>query len=145
MQQDTSMLDLDNQLCFLIYSTNLALHQLYRKLLSPLGLTYPQYLVMLVLWEKDQLMVSEIGSRLFLESSTLTPLLKKLENAGLLSRKRSTRDERQVIITLTTLGMALKQQAIDIPHHIAKASACNLNELMQLKEQLEKVRTNISQ
>lgn len=145
MQQDTSMLDLDNQLCFLIYSTNLALHQLYRKLLSPLGLTYPQYLVMLVLWEKDQLTVSEIGSRLFLESSTLTPLLKKLENAGFLSRKRSTRDERQVIITLTTQGIALKQQAIDIPHQIAEASACNLNELMQLKEQLEKVRTNISQ
>ena len=145
MQQDTSMLDLDNQLCFLIYSTNLALHQLYRKLLSPLGLTYPQYLVMLVLWEKDQLTVSEIGSRLFLESSTLTPLLKKLENAGFLLRKRSTRDERQVIITLTTQGIALKQQAIDIPHQIAEASACNLNELMQLKEQLEKVRTNISQ
>lgn len=72
MQQDASILELDNQLCFLIYSTNLALHQLYRKLLSPLGLTYPQYLVMLVLWEKDQLTVSEIGSRLFLESSTLT-------------------------------------------------------------------------
>ena len=145
MQQDASILELDNQLCFLIYSTNLALHQLYRKLLSPLGLTYPQYLVMLVLWEKDQLTVSEIGSRLFLESSTLTPLLKKLEHLGLLSRKRSTQDERQVIITLSPQGQELKQQALDIPHQIAQASACNLDELMQLKEQLETLRTNISQ
>ncbi len=76
MDQDCQNLKLENQLCFLIYSTNLALNQLYRKLLTPLGITYPQYLVMLVLWEKDEITVSEIGSKLFLESSTLTPILK---------------------------------------------------------------------
>lgn len=80
MGDEHQQLLLDNQLCFLIYSTNLALNQVYRQLLAPLGLTYPQYLVMLVLWEKDQLSVSEIGERLFLESSTLTPLLKKIGN-----------------------------------------------------------------
>lgn len=79
MGDEHQQLRLDNQLCFLIYSTNLALNQVYRQLLSPLGLTYPQYLVMLVLWERDQLSVSKIGERLFLESSTLTPLLKNLK------------------------------------------------------------------
>ncbi len=144
MQQDSSILHLDNQLCFLIYSTNLALHQLYRKLLAPLGLTYPQYLVMLVLWEKDHITVSDIGAQLFLESSTLTPLLKKLESLQLLTRQRSKRDERQVIISLTDQGAQLKSQALDIPDQLAQASACDLDELMQLKSQLEALRTNIS-
>ena len=111
MQQDYSNLNLDHQLCFLVYSTNLALNQLYRKLLTPLGLTYPQYLVMLVLWEKDGLTVSEIGEKLFLESSTLTPLLKKLQSNGIVNRERSTKDERQVIISLTAEGHALKLKA----------------------------------
>lgn len=82
-------LDLDNQLCFALYSTNLALHKIYRQLLTPLGLTYPQYLVMLVLWEKDDVTVSDIGERLYLDSATLTPLLKRMESAGLLMRQRS--------------------------------------------------------
>lgn len=103
MDQDCQNLKLENQLCFLIYSTNLALNQLYRKLLAPLGLTYPQYLVMLVLWEQDEVTVSEIGTKL-LESSTLTPILKKLEALRLLHRTRSTQDERQVIITLSDEG-----------------------------------------
>jgi DNA-binding MarR family transcriptional regulator len=110
MGDEHKQLLLDNQLCFLIYSTNLALNQVYRQLLSPLGLTYPQYLVMLVLWERDQLSVSEIGERLFLESSTLTPLLKKLEASQLISRRRSVEDERQVIISLTPQGHTLKLQ-----------------------------------
>lgn len=89
MGEEHQQLLLDNQLCFLVYSTNLAINQVYRQLLAPLKLTYPQYLVMLVLWEKDQVTVSEIGDRLFLESSTLTPILKKLESAQLIHRKRS--------------------------------------------------------
>ena len=89
---------LDVQLCFALYSAGLAMNKVYRKLLSQLGLTYPQYLVMLVLWERDQLTVSEIGERLFLDSATLTPLLKRLESAKLLNRLRSTEDERQVVI-----------------------------------------------
>ena len=94
-------LKLDQQLCFALYSAGLAMNKVYRKLLSQLGLTYPQYLVMLVLWERDQLTVSEIGGRLFLDSATLTPLLKRLQSAKLLDRVRSTEDERQVVISLT--------------------------------------------
>ncbi|WP_434278837.1 MarR family winged helix-turn-helix transcriptional regulator [Acinetobacter sp. CE-15] len=144
MQQDYSNLNLDHQLCFLVYSTNLALNQLYRKLLTPLGLTYPQYLVMLVLWEKDGLTVSEIGEKLFLESSTLTPLLKKLQSNGIVNRERSTKDERQVIISLTAAGHALKLKAVNIPLQVAQASACDLDSITQLKDLLSNLRENIS-
>ena len=103
MDQDCQNLKLENQLCFLIYSTNLALNQLYRKLLAPLGITYPQYLVMLVLWEQDEVTVSEIGAKLF---RIIYPhsYLEKLEASHLLHRTRSTQDERQVIITLSDEG-----------------------------------------
>ncbi|BFM63667.1 MarR family winged helix-turn-helix transcriptional regulator [Acinetobacter baumannii] len=144
MDQDCQNLKLENQLCFLIYSTNLALNQLYRKLLTPLGITYPQYLVMLVLWEKDEITVSEIGSKLFLESSTLTPILKKLEALQLLNRTRSKEDERQVIITLSEKGKKLKEQAVNIPTHILEASSCDTATLLGLKEQLTQLRTNIA-
>jgi MarR family len=87
---------LDNQLCFALYSTSLAMTKLYKPLLETLGLTYPQYLVMLVLWERDGLMVSELGERLFLDSGTLTPLLKRLESSGLIARIRDVQDERRV-------------------------------------------------
>ncbi|MDC4458425.1 MarR family transcriptional regulator [Acinetobacter baumannii] len=144
MDQDCQNLKLENQLCFLIYSTNLALNQLYRKLLTPLGITYPQYLVMLVLWEKDEITVSEIGSKLFLESSTLTPILKKLEALQLLNRTRSKEDERQVIITLSEKGKKLKEQAVNIPTHILEASSCDTATLLGLKDQLTQLRTNIT-
>ncbi|MDQ9030302.1 MarR family winged helix-turn-helix transcriptional regulator [Acinetobacter nosocomialis] len=144
MDQDCQNLKLENQLCFLIYSTNLALNQLYRKLLTPLGITYPQYLVMLVLWEKDEITVSEIGSKLFLESSTLTPILKKLEALKLLNRTRSKEDERQVIITLSEKGKKLKEQAVNIPTHILEASSCDTATLLGLKDQLTQLRTNIA-
>ncbi|CAA0215230.1 MarR family winged helix-turn-helix transcriptional regulator [Acinetobacter baumannii] len=144
MDQDCQNLKLENQLCFLIYSTNLALNQLYRKLLTPLGITYPQYLVMLVLWEKDEITVSEIGSKLFLESSTLTPILKKLEALQLLNRTRSKEDERQVIITLSEKGKKLKEQALNIPTHILEASSCDTATLLSLKDQLTQLRTNIA-
>ncbi|MFV5619928.1 MarR family winged helix-turn-helix transcriptional regulator [Acinetobacter baumannii] len=144
MDQDCQNLKLENQLCFLIYSTNLALNQLYRKLLTPLGITYPQYLVMLVLWEKDEITVSEIGSKLFLESSTLTPILKKLEALQLLNRTRSKEDERQVIITLSEKGKKLKEQAVNIPKHILEASSCDTATLLGLKDQLTRLRTNIA-
>ncbi|AVI33974.1 MarR family winged helix-turn-helix transcriptional regulator [Acinetobacter baumannii] len=144
MDQDCQNLKLENQLCFLIYSTNLTLNQLYRKLLTPLGITYPQYLVMLVLWEKDEITVSEIGSKLFLESSTLTPILKKLEALQLLNRTRSKEDERQVIITLSEKGKKLKEQAVNIPTHILEASSCDTATLLGLKDQLTQLRTNIA-
>lgn len=144
MDQDCQNLKLENQLCFLIYSTNLALNQLYRKLLTPLGITYPQYLVMLVLWEKDEITVSEIGNKLFLESSTLTPILKKLEAMQFVNRTRSKEDERQVIITLSEKGKELKEQAVNIPAHILEASSCDMTTLLGLKDQLTQLRTNIA-
>ena len=106
---------LDQQLCFALYSANLAMHKVYRPLLNALGLTYPQYLVMLVLWEEDALTVSAVGERLYLDSATLTPLLKRLETAGLLTRTRAEDDERQVVIELTAKGRHLRQGARDVP------------------------------
>lgn len=136
-------LHLDNQLCFALYSANLALNKLYRQLLAPLNLTYPQYLVMLVLWERDDLTVSGIGERLFLDSATLTPLLKRLENAGLLLRQRSRQDERQVAVTLTDAGRALQQQAVSIPASISCAAACDADTMSALKKELEYLREQL--
>ena len=127
---------LSEQLCFALYSTMLAMNKVYRKLLRKLGLTYPQYLVMLVLWERDELMVSEIGERLFLDSTTLTPLLKRLESSGLLTRTRAASDERQVIITLTRQGRALKTQAQDVPESVFCASECTLEEIVSIRDHL---------
>ena len=143
-QTSSSLLHLDNQLCFALYSTNLAMHKQYRGLLKALGLTYPQYLAMLVLWERDEVTVSEIGERLFLDSATLTPLLKRLETLSLLTRARAADDERQVIITLTAKGRALRNKAEKIPEQIFCASGCELDTLLALKQQLETLRTNLA-
>jgi len=136
-------LKLDNQLCFALYSTNLAMHKLYRGLLKSLGLTYPQYLVMLVLWEQDERTVSEIGERLFLDSATLTPLLKRLEAAGLVWRRRATEDERQVVIGLSDEGRALRRRAAKVPEQVFCAAACELAQMQSLKAQLESLRSNL--
>ncbi|WP_115046385.1 MarR family winged helix-turn-helix transcriptional regulator [Xanthomonas arboricola] len=138
-----ALLQLDNQLCFALYSANLAMHKLYRGLLKTLDLTYPQYLVLLVLWETDGRSVSEIGERLFLDSATLTPLLKRLQAAGLVTRTRAASDERQVIIALTDSGRALRAKAGAVPEQVLCASACSLDELRRLKQQLETLRTNL--
>ncbi|WP_111894598.1 MarR family winged helix-turn-helix transcriptional regulator [Acinetobacter sp. MB5] len=140
---DDRLLKLDNQLCFAVYSANLAFNQKYRQLLAPLGITYPQYLVMLVLWEQDQRTVSDIGKRLYLESSTLTPMLKKLESSGFITRQRSEQDERQVLIGLTLKGQALKQQAQAIPELIQQTSQCDVQTLIALKQQLEELRSKL--
>ncbi|KGD85434.1 DNA-binding MarR family transcriptional regulator [Pantoea sp. PNA 14-12] len=134
---------LDQQLCFALYSANLAMHKVYRKLLSQMDITYPQYLVMLVLWQQDSLTVSEIGERLFLDSATLTPLLKRLENAGLINRQRSRQDERQVVVSLTDAGWALRQQAESIPDDIQCASDCSEDEMYALKLQLNQLRDKL--
>ncbi|CAD1786506.1 MarR family transcriptional regulator [Xanthomonas euroxanthea] len=138
-----ALLQLDNQLCFALYSANLAMHKLYRGLLKTLDLTYPQYLVLLVLWETDGRSVSEIGERLFLDSATLTPLLKRLQAAGLVTRTRAASDERQVIIALTDSGRALRAKAGAVPEQVFCASACSLEELRHLKQQLETLRSNL--
>jgi DNA-binding MarR family transcriptional regulator len=103
-------LKLDNQLCFALYAASNAMTRLYRDRLERLGLTYPQYLVLLVLWEQDGIAVKEIGQRLHLDSGTLTPMLKRMEQAGLVERRRSKADERQVDIVLTPAGQALKAE-----------------------------------
>ncbi|MFJ7502068.1 MarR family winged helix-turn-helix transcriptional regulator [Serratia grimesii] len=135
-----NLLLLDQQLCFALYSANLALHKVYRKLLNQLDLTYPQYLVMLVLWERDEIRVTDIGERLFLDSATLTPLLKRLETAGLLVRYRATADERQVIIALSDAGRALREKAQSVPEAVMCATDCSLDEIVNIKQQLEKLR-----
>jgi DNA-binding MarR family transcriptional regulator len=138
-----ALLHLDQQMCFALYSANLALHKVYRKLLVELDLTYPQYLVMLVLWQRDDVIVSDIGEKLFLDSATLTPLLKRLETAGLLVRNRAKTDERQVIITLTDAGKALKEKAKGIPEAIMCATECDIDEMSALKGQLESLRERL--
>ena len=135
---------LGNQLCFAVYSTAHAFNRFYKPMLDRLGLTYPQYLVMLVLWEQDGLPVKEIGERLFLDSGTLTPLLKRMETAGLVKRTRSTEDERQVIVALTAQGEALKEKARNLPLSILAASECSVGELTALKSEIVALRDRLN-
>ena len=134
---------LDNQLCFALYSASLAMTKLYKPLLEELGLTYPQYLVMLVLWERDGLMVSEIGERLSLDSGTLTPLLKRLEATGYVARVRDAADERRVHITLTAAGRRLKARAANVPECLMAAAQCSVPELISLTQQIQSLRDRI--
>ncbi|SEL09048.1 DNA-binding transcriptional regulator, MarR family [Roseateles sp. YR242] len=136
-------LHLDHQLCFALYASSLAMTKLYKPLLAPLGLTYPQYLVMLVLWEAEGLAVSALGQRLGLDSGTLTPLLKRLEALALIERRRSTKDERRVDIFLTDEGRGLRARALSIPEQLACASACSLDELQTLTRQLQNLRSSV--
>ena len=135
---------LDKQLCFALYSSSLAMTKLYKPLLDKLGLTYPQYLVMLVLWENDHQSVSDLGTRLFLDSGTLTPLLKRMENSGWLARHRSQDDERCVIISLTDNGKALRNTAQHIPAYLMETSGCTLPELTTLTIELQKLRGRLN-
>jgi DNA-binding MarR family transcriptional regulator len=134
---------LDEQFCFALYSTGLAMNKVYRKLLQGLGLTYSQYLVMLILWENDGVTVSDIGARLFLDSATLTPLLKRLETSGLVTRSRSAEDERQVVISLTDKGWEMQSAAEEIYNAVGCATECSPGELSMLKKQLESLRTQL--
>ena len=138
------LLMLDQQLCFALYSASLAMTKLYKPLLETIGLTYPQYLVMLVLWERDGLMVSELGERLSLDSGTLTPLLKRMELAGLISRLRAVEDERRVCISLTAAGRALRARAAAIPACVIRATQCSLPDLMALTRQVQALRRQLA-
>ncbi len=130
---------LDQQLCFALYAASRAVVQSYQPYLEPLQLTYPQYLVMLVLWECDGVTVKAIGERLFLDSGTLTPLLKRLEASGFVSRTRSGLDERQVLIHLTTTGKALREQAVAMRGQMQCDFEAQLGEAVGMKEQLQKL------
>src|SRR5882757_4201643 len=138
------MLRLDNQICFAVYSTAHAFNRVYKPLLDRLGLTYPQYLVMLALWERDDVPVKDLGERLFLDSGTLTPLLKRLEAAELVKRTRSTADERQVLIALTSRGRALREKARAVPQAILAASACSVGELLAMKDEIVALRDRLN-
>jgi DNA-binding MarR family transcriptional regulator len=138
-----NLLALDNQLCFALYSTSLAMTKLYKPHLDRLGLTYPQYVAMLVLWEQDKLSVKDLGARLFLDSGTLTPLLKRLEAQGYVERRRNTSDERQVLIELTEKGRKLQTAARSVPEKVFGATECSVGELVKLRDQLTDMRDTL--
>ncbi|CAG9173416.1 MarR family winged helix-turn-helix transcriptional regulator [Cupriavidus pampae] len=141
---ESNALALDAQLCFAVYSTSLSFNKVYRKLLRQLDVTYPQYLVLLVLWEKEGVNVSEICERLALETTTLTPLLKRLEAQGLVKRTRSTADERQVIVTLTKQGEALREKAAGIPACVAEATGLSAADIREMRNRMLSLRGSLS-
>jgi DNA-binding MarR family transcriptional regulator len=138
-----NLLQLDRQLCFALYSASLATTKLYKPLLAPLGLTYPQYLALLVLWEHDRLTVRELGEHLFLDSGTLTPLLKRMEAAGWVHRERAAEDERRVMVSLTPEGRALRKTARGVPVQVARATGCAPEELTELTHRLQQLRSRL--
>jgi DNA-binding MarR family transcriptional regulator len=135
---------LDDFLCFAIYSANLAMNRLNKPVLDELGLTYPQYIVLVALYERDDQTVRALGDRLFLDSSTLTPLLKRMEAMGHLTRQRDPEDERQVRVRLTPQGRKVREGALPFRGELAKALGLSASEFQRLREELVKLRTNLS-
>ena len=133
------MLKLENQLCFPLYACAKEVVRRYTPLLEPLGLTYTQYIAMMVMWEHKSISVKDMGKLLFLDSGTLTPMLKKMEKAGLIQRKRSEHDERMVIVTITDKGEELHDKAAEIPSKMAGCITLNNDEAMQLYALLHKM------
>jgi DNA-binding MarR family transcriptional regulator len=129
-------LKLENQLCFAVYACAREITKLYHPLLKELGLTYTQYVTLLALWEQDQVTVKQLGIRLYLDSGTLTPLLKKLETMGLITRIRDKKDERSVIIALTQQGVQLKIKALDIPEKLFCQAGVSPEEADELRRQI---------
>ncbi len=138
------LLKLDHQLCFALYSASLAMTKLYKPLLDELGLTYPQYIAMLALWEEDGMTVSALGERLHLDSGTLTPLLKRLEAADLLVRLRDVDDERRVRIRLTPAGRKLRGRAARVPACVLDATQCSIPEILTLTREVRALRDRLS-
>ncbi|WP_089106580.1 MarR family winged helix-turn-helix transcriptional regulator [Streptomyces hyaluromycini] len=136
---EAEWLHLDRQICFSLHAASRAFNGVYRVILKDLGLTYPQYLVMLVLWEQGDLPVKKLGEHLRLDSGTLSPLLKRLEAAGLVHRERSTRDERSVEVRLTEQGAALREQALEVPRRIVSATGFDVDEIRALKARLDQL------
>ncbi|MBU1304373.1 MAG: MarR family transcriptional regulator [Alphaproteobacteria bacterium] len=136
-------LKLDSMLCFAVYAAGHAFTRFYKPRLEALGLTYPQYLVFLVLWETDGLTVKALGDRLFLDSGTITPLVKRLESRGLLERRRGQDDERQVHIVLTDAGRALREQALAVPLAVGTALAGEREAVDTLREGLHRLRVQL--
>lgn len=137
------MAKIDAMLCFSLYSASLAMNRVYQPLLEELGLTYPQYIALTALWNEDAQPVGALGRRLGLETNTLTPLMKRLEAAGLVQRARNPSDERQVIVSLTPEGRALKDRAAHIPAAIFAATGMRKEEIAELKAQVDKLAANL--
>ena len=135
---------LEKQLCFAVYSTAHAFTRAYKPILDKVGLTYPQYLVMLALWEKSEQAVKAIGEQLDLDSGTLSPLLKRLEQNGLIKRTRDSRDERQVIVSLTDKGRAMRSEIDTIMTAIGQAAGCTLEEMKTIRGLLRGLRSNLT-
>lgn len=138
-EQGYDELKLQNQLCFPLYACSREMIRLYKPYLDELELTYTQYISMMVLWERKSVTVKELGNALYLDSGTLTPLLKKLEGKGLLTRKRSTADERNLIVTITEQGEALKEKALSVPHSMAACVNLTREETMTMYRLLYKM------
>ncbi|MEU9456323.1 MarR family transcriptional regulator [Streptomyces sp. NPDC048277] len=136
---DAEWLRLDRQICFSLHAASRAFNGVYRVILKDLGLTYPQYLVMLVLWEQGDLPVKKLGEHLRLDSGTLSPLLKRLEAAGLVHRERSIQDERSVEVRLTREGTALRERALAVPRRIVSATGFDVDEIRDLKARLDQL------
>ena len=143
MMEKSESLKLDEQICFPLYVLSKEITGLYRPILEELDLTYPQYLVMMVLWEEDGLAVSHIGEKLFLDSGTLTPVLKRLENKGFINRIRNKEDERVVQLFLTENGKNLRQQACGIPEKLLEQIHVQIEDLKKFKETLNQLINNI--
>ena len=142
----TPPLSLDDMLCFPLYAATRAVTRTYSELLAEVGLTYPQYLAMIALWEADAAMsVGELGERLLLDSGTLTPLLKRLEAAGHVSRRRDPEDERRVLVEVTDRGRALREQVGDVPRRLFEAMGLSVPELVSLREQLRGLLAHLAQ
>ncbi|MET9803115.1 MarR family transcriptional regulator [Streptomyces sp. NPDC006368] len=137
--RDEDFLRLDHQICFSLHAATRAFNGVYRTALKELGLTYPQYLVMLVLWEHGELPVKRIGEHLRLDSGTLSPLLKRLESAGYVERRRSPEDERSVTVRPTPAGFALRERAAGVPRRIAAATGMPLDEIRALRARIEEL------
>lgn len=131
------LLKLNNQLCFALYACSKEVTRIYKPFLDKLGITYTQYISLLVLWEKDNITVKELGERLLLDSGTLTPLLKKLEAIGLLKRIRDTQDERNVYVNLTEKGLAMKDKALELPTKVLCGTGLTMEEAINLREELK--------
>ncbi|MEW9797273.1 MarR family winged helix-turn-helix transcriptional regulator [Alteromonas sp. CYL-A6] len=141
---DSERLLLDNQLCFSLYATSLAMTQLYKPHLQALGLTYTQYTIMLILWETDGVSLSEISRRLGQKPGALTPVLKRMEAEGLLSRNRGIHNDRTLTITLTDKGLALKQKGLEVNRCVFDACGLSGDTLLELKQQLDTLRAQIT-
>jgi DNA-binding MarR family transcriptional regulator len=138
------ILKLDNQLCFQLYTSSRLMTRLYKPLLDPHHITYPQYLVLLVLFETEGMTVKALGKKLLLDSGTLTPLLKRMEKSGIVTRNRSETDERQVIVNLTEYGLDLEQKLECVPLALSQAYEIDLDEITRLRETLKKLNKRLT-